>query len=69
MKVLDDQEKTIQDKIRAFVNSHRGNMEIAQAFWQIDLLMMEAADRIDELEERVAIMSEDQYKSSEIRFP
>ena len=30
---------------------------------------MDAADRIDELEERVAIMSEDQYKSSEIRFP
>ena len=69
MKVLDDQETTIQDKIRAFVNSHRGNMEVAQAFWQIDLLMMEAADRIDELEERIAIMNEDQYKSSEIRFP
>lgn len=32
-------------------------------------LLKEAADKIDELEERVAIMSEDQYKSSEIRFP
>ena len=44
-------------------------MEIAKAFWRADLLLMDAADRIDELEERVAIMSEDQYKSSEIRFP
>ena len=69
MKAMDGQEKTIQDKIRAFVNSHRENREIAKAFWQADLLLMNAADRIDELEERVAIMSEDQYKSSEIRFP
>lgn len=49
--------------------SHRDNQTIAQLFWRSDLLLMEAADRIDELEERVAIMSEDQYKSSEIRFP
>lgn len=66
---MDGQQKTIQDQIREFVNSHRGNREIAKAFWRADLLLMDAADRIDELEERVAIMSEDQYKSSEIRFP
>lgn len=28
-----------------------------------------AADLIDEMDERIAIMSEDQYKSGEIRFP
>ena len=66
---MDGHEKTIQDKIREFVISHRDNQTIAQLFWRSDLLLMEAADRIDELEERVAIMSEDQYKSSEIRFP
>ena len=45
--------------------SHRG----AILHWQVNTLLMDAADRIDELEERIAIMSEDQYKSSEIRFP
>lgn len=66
---MDDDGKTIQVKIREFVMNHRDNQTIAQMFWRSDLLLMEAANRIDELEERVAIMSEDQYKSSEIRFP
>ena len=66
---MDDDGKTIQVKIREFVMAHRDNQTIAQMFWRSDLLLMEAANRIDELEERVAIMSEDQYKSSEIRFP
>ena len=66
---MDDDGKTIQAKIREFVMNHRDNQTIAQMFWRSDLLLMEAANRIDELEERVAIMSEDQYKSSEIRFP
>ena len=51
------------------MNGHRDVELIAKLYWRSDLLLMEAADRIDELEERVAIMSEDQYKSSEIRFP
>ncbi len=66
---MDGQQKTIQDKIREYVADHRENMEIAQLFWKADMMLMEAADRIDELEERVAIMSEDSYKSTEIRFP
>ena len=66
---MDDDGKTIQAKIREFVMGHRDNQTIAHMFWRSDLLLMEAANRIDELEERVAIMSEDQYKSSEIRFP
>lgn len=69
MKKLAGNEKTIQERIREFVKGHRDNMEVAKAFWQLDLLMMDAANKIDELEERIAIMSEDQYKSSEIRFP
>lgn len=32
-------------------------------------ILNEAADRLEELEERVEIMAGDQYKSSEIRFP
>ena len=66
---MDDDGKTIQVKIREFVMNHRSNQTIARMYWRSDLLLMEAANRIDELEERVAIMSEDQYKSSEIRFP
>ena len=66
---MDGHEKTIQDRIREYVNGHRDVELIAKLYWRSDLLLMEAADRIDELEERVAIMSEDQYKSSEIRFP
>lgn len=69
MKRLASEEKKIQDKIREVVNSHRAIKHEAMIFWQADMLLLDAADRIDELEERVAIMSEDQYKSSEIRFP
>ena len=32
-------------------------------------ILNEAADRLEELEERVEIMAGDQYKSSEIRCP
>ena len=32
-------------------------------------ILNEAADRLEELEERIEIMAGDQYKSSEIRFP
>lgn len=63
------EEKKIQDRIREVVNSHRAIKREAMVFWEADMLLLNAADRIDELEERVAIMSEDQYKSSEIRFP
>lgn len=66
---MDGQGKTIQAKIREFVNEHREKAEIAMVFWKSDMLLAEAADRIDELEERIAIMSEDKYRSSEIRFP
>lgn len=66
----------IQDQLRNAVLAHRGIPEVAKALWQIDMLMMKAADKIEalekaneDLEERIAIMSEDQYKSSEIRFP
>ena len=66
---MDGQQKTIQAKIREYVADHRGNMETASMFWKADMLLAEAADRIDELEERIAIMSEEKYKTSEIRFP
>ena len=66
---MDSEEKKIQDRIREHVKSHRDNETVAKLYWRSDLLLMDAADKIDELEERVAIMSEDQYKSSEIRFP
>lgn len=64
-----NEEKRIQERLRDMAYAHRSDKDIAMALWQTDMLLMEAADRIDELEERVAIMSEDQYKSSEIRFP
>ena len=66
---MEGEQKTIQVEIREFVAGHRLNMGISQMFWKADMLMAEAADRIDELEERIAIMSEDSYKSTEIRFP
>ena len=66
---MEGKQKTIQVKIREFVNEHRDKMEIAMVFWKSDMLLVEAADRIDELEERIAIMSEEKYKTSEIRFP
>lgn len=66
---MEGEQKTIQVKIREFVNEHRDKMEIAMVFWKSDMLLAEAADRIDELEERIAIMTEDKYKTSEIRFP
>lgn len=66
---MEGQQKTIQVKIREFVNEHRDKMEFSLIFWKSDMLLAEAADRIDELEERIAIMTEDKYKTSEIRFP
>jgi hypothetical protein len=66
---LEGEQKTIQVRIREFVADHRWNMNIAATFRKADMLLAEAADRIDELEERIAIMSEDKYKTSEIRFP
>ena len=69
-------ENEIKEKIRAVVIEHHGNIHVAQKFCRTDLLLMEALEviekqekLIDELEERIDILSEDQYKSSEIRFP
>ena len=60
-------EKKIQDRIRTFVEKSKVHLGMYMPVCY--QLLEEAADKIDELEERVAIMSEDQYKSSEIRFP
>ena len=64
------------DRIRATVTNHKATITGQAEHSMCDILLMEAAERIDylekkvdELEERVAIMSEDMYKSSEIRFP
>ena len=56
--------RTIQDKIRKYLSDQE---HYCGPYCYT--LLKDAMDRIDELEERVAIMSEDQYKSSEIRFP
>lgn len=68
--------KEIKEKIRSVVIERHGKIDVAQTFCRTDLLLMEALEviekqekQIDELEERIDILSEDQYKSSEIRFP
>lgn len=67
--------RSIQARLKDLVKIHTVN-DLAAFYRGVDQLMMEAADRIEELEtenerlqERIDIMSEDQYKSSEIRFP
>lgn len=66
MKWLAGEEKKIQDRIRTYLEKSTAHFGYLPVCYH---LLKEAADKIDELEERVAIMSEDQYKSSEIRFP
>ena len=64
------------NRIRETVTKHKQSVTSQAVHSVCDILLMEAAERIDylekkvdDLEERIAIMSEDQYKSSEIRFP
>lgn len=66
----------IVDRIRSMVTRHQQEPAGETEHSLCDVLLMEAAERIEylenkveDLEERIAIMSEDQYKCSEIRFP
>lgn len=71
----EEKKRSIQARLKDLVKIHMVN-DMAAFYKGVDQLMIEAADRIEELEaeneqlqERIDIMSEDQYKSSEIRFP